>query len=588
MSARPKLATSAIAMWGFIAAVLALHGAVAWLAPLAGDDWDVRVWIVQHRHDAFGDWIAAFLAKHHTLADLANHALVRYPLAHAVLTPVLALAVVWGTFAIAVRRLPRFDSWDDVAGVVVIAAFLWIAAPRCGLTYFHRPAAATWLAGTAVTLWFLVPLRCGWRVRGGWIALVALAGLLAGTSTRQLGLLATGATIYALARRRERWMWIALAAVIAGTALGFHRAMFDFRGLRPGFELSLVALNLPVFEGGELISLVGGMVLAKLVVGALWPAHAGARLPEAGETLRWFGVWLAYIIVALLGPRYAEASLYPAAVVLCIAVWPAVRWTMTSKPLRVAVLAIAAGINIVAWSVALATYVPIAAEFRARMAAVKAAPKDSVVTVKTYAQTRPQFWAYGEDWHDAARRQYVATALFRLDDIELAPAFRRLEVNPRIELRLVADGVTPEQLRAAGAPEKWAGTLRTARVQFEAVLANLKVKQPFAMRLVVDRMPLDLLRGRELVAATYEQGRATVPRTQRRVPDDESKQGIMVRPPAFAAAHPEAYAVVAGRATPVAFARRRYMVQVLTTELHAVVACDPRRCFLVDAFIPSL
>ena len=581
-----------IVMWGFVVATLALHGVVAWLAPIASDDWDFLVWASQHRRDGTGDWLAAFFAKHYTLADVTNYTVARYPIAHAIVMPLCALAVVWGTFAMATRRLPRFDAWADVAGVVVIAALLWIGAPRCGLTYFHRPYAATWLCGTAVTLWFLVPLRCGWRPRGAQIALVVIAGLLAGTSTRQFGMLATAVIGYAIAKtpkpQRTTWMWLALAAVAFGTALGFYRALFDFRGIRPGFELSLVALNLPIFEGGELVSLVGGLVLTKIVVGTLWPVHAGERAPETTETLRWFGVWLAYIIIALLGPRYSEAALYPAAVLLCIAVFPVVRWVMTSKPLRLAVLAIAIGINVVAWSMALSTYVPIAGQFRERVATLKAAPKNTVATVKTYTQIRPGFWAYGEDWNDAARRQYIATALYRLTDIALSPAFRRLEYNPKLDLRLVVEGVTLEQLREAGAPEKWASTLRTARVQFEEVLKNLNVSTPFSMRLVVDRLPLDVLRGRELVAATYDRGITTTLKIQRRVPDDESKQGIMVRPTSFAAAHPEAYAVIGGRATPVAFARKRYMVQALTTELHAIVACDQARCFLVDAFIPSL
>jgi hypothetical protein len=450
-------------MMTFVAGVLVLHGIVAWLAPISSDDWDQLVFAFQHRHDAMGDWLGAWFARHFTLADATSYLVVRHPIAHAIVTPLLALAVAWGAFAIAARRLPRFDAWGDVAGVVVIAALLWIGAPRCGLTYFHRPYAATWLCGTAFTLWYFVPLRCGWRVRGGWIALLALVGFLAATSTRQLGIFAVVGTLYALVQRRERWLYILLAAVAAGLVVGFYRATFDYRGLRPGIEPSLVALNLPIFEGGELVSLVGGLVLAKLVVGTLWPRFAGVGTPDTTETLRWFGVWLAYIIIALLGPRYSEASVFPATVILCVAVFPVVRWIMTSRPMAIAVVAIAAGIHVIAWSMALSTYVPLAAAFEQRMVTVKTTPRNTVATVKTYAQIRPSFWAYGEDWNDAARRQFIAATLFRLEDIELSPAFRRLEVNPRLEFRLVADGVTPEQLRAAGAPDKWAGTIKTAR-----------------------------------------------------------------------------------------------------------------------------
>lgn len=572
-----------IALWSFIAATFVLHAVVAWLAPLSSDDWEYVIWASQHRHDALGDWFIAFIAKHRTLADLVNYATARHPTVHAFVTPALMLAVVWGTFALAMRRLPRFDAWADVMGIVVIAAFLWIAAPRCGLVYFHRPYAAAWLCGTAFTIWYLVPLRCGWRPRGGWLVLLVIIGLLAGTSTRQLGVVAVAATIYALRKARQPWMYAALAAVVVGTLLGFHRTMFDFRGFRPGFELSLTALNLGIWEGGELMSLVAGLGLLKLVIGALWPQHAGDRLPDTSETLRWFGVWLGYVIFTLFGPRYSEATLFPAAVLVVIAVWPTVTWLGSSRPLKIAILAIAIGINAIAWAVAVRTYLPLGERYRERIAAVRAAPKNSIPTVKTYPQIRPSYWAYGEDWHDAARRQYIATALFHLEDIQLSPAFRRLETNPNLELRLVATGVTDAALRAAGAPERWAGTLKTARAQFELVRRNLGA-QGDTLRLVVDHLPADILNGRELVAATSD----LIPRVNRRAPDDESRQGILVAPASLAASYPEAFRVIAGKSTPLAFARSRYMVQALTTELHAVIACNAERCFLVDAFIPSL
>ncbi|MDQ3336691.1 MAG: DUF6056 family protein [Myxococcota bacterium] len=579
-----------VAMWCFIAAVLALFGVVAYLSPLSQTDWDYLVWITQHRRHSTGDWLATFFTRQHTFTDATSILVVRSPIAFAILTPVLALAAVWGTFTMAMRRLPRFDAWADVGGVIVIAALLWIAAPRCGLTYFQRAHSIPWLGGTALTLWYLAPLRCGWRLRGWQVALVVLAGFLAATSTRQLGMVVTVATIYAIMKRGERpvWLWLALAAVAFGTALGFMKVMFDYRGLKPGFELSLVQLNLPIFEGGELISFVGALVLVKIVVGTLWPKHAGERSPDTRETLGWFGVWFGYILIALLGPRYAEASLYPAAVVLVVAVFPVVQWTMTSRPLHIAVLAIAVAINLVAWSYALSTYINAASEYRERRAALREAPRNSVATVKTYAQIRPEFWAYGEDWQDAARRQYLARTLFKLEDIQMSPAFRRLEQNPKLEMHLETEGLTPEQLRAANAPEKWASTIRNARIQFDELVSKLGANGPFTLRLVVDKLPYEILNGRPLLAASFENGHTTSARVRRTPQDEESKQAILPTPASLATRFPESYTVIGGRAQPVKFARRRYLVQTVSTELHAVVACDPSRCFLVDAFIPAL
>ena len=569
-------------MTAFIVAVLVLHGVVSWLSPISYDDWDYLVWAAQHRHDP--SWFASFFAKHYTLGPMMNYTLARVPIVHAIVTPLCGLAVVWGTFTIAMRRLPRFDAWADVIGVVVIAAFIWIAAPRCGLVMFHRPYTALWLYGTAATLWVLVPFRCGWRVRGGWIVLLAIGGLLAATSTRQLGIVLVAMTFYAARKQRASWIYIVLAAVVAGTALGFYRQSFDYRGLRPGFELSLVALNTQIFENGELISLVGGLVIVKLVVGTLWPQHRGEGLPDTSETLRWFGVWIAYIILALFGPKYVEASAFPGAVIVCIAAFPVVQWVMTSKPLRIVVLVLAIGINVIAWSMSLSIYVPFAQEYRERVATLRAAPKGSIPKIKPYSQIRPAFFAYGEDWSDAARRQYVAVGLYRLADIDFSPAFRRLEVNPKLEMKLVAEGVTPAQLSAAGSPDTWSGTLKAARQQFEYVRGNLKIDNPNALRLVVEGLPADVLRGRELVAATAN----LVPKITRRTADDESRHGIVVSPASLAKDYPEAYTVIDGKAAPVPFKRQRYMVTGMTSQLHAVVACNPTRCILVDAFIPSL
>jgi hypothetical protein len=576
-----------VVLWAFIAAVVVVHGVVAWMAPLAADDWDALVWFAQHRHDPH--WLSSFVSSHYTFTDITTYVIARHTIVHVILTPLAGLATVFGVFVLATRRRPRFDDWSDVTGIVVIAAVLWIAAPRVGLVYFHRPFAATWLYSTALAIWFFVPLRCGYRPRGAVIAVIAIAGFLVGTSTRQLGLLALVVTLYSARARDNRgaWLWITLVAVAAGTAVGFVDFFFDFRGIRPGFELTLVALNLPIYEGGEVIALVLGLAMTKLVVGKLWPQHTGASAPDASETLRWLGVWLAYAVFALLGPRYSEATLFPTAAILTIAAYPHVRWVMTSRPMRLVVIALAIAINVVAWSTALSRYAPLSSEYRARRAALSAAPRNTVAQVTTYSQIRPTFWAFGEDWNDAARRQLIATEIYRLRDIELTPPFRRLETNPNLAVRLETEGVTAEQLRAAGAPEAWAGTLRAARVQFDVILKELRrtVKTPFTARLVIG-LDLDVLRGRPLLGAVYEAGQLTTLRVSRKPPDDESRQGVAVRPKTFPAAYPEAYAVIGTRTSPVTY-NRAYRVQALTTELHAFVACDPRWCILVDAFIPA-
>jgi hypothetical protein len=134
----------------------------------------------------------------------------------------------------------------------------------------------------------------------------------------------------------------------------------------------------------------------------------------------------------------------------------------------------------------------------------------------------------------------------------------------------------------------WATSLKAARLQFNAVIDGLVGlgNRQFTARLLVTDIAIPELRGRPLFAAFFEDAQLTNVAITRRPPDDESRQAILIRPRALAARFPETYALVGDRVTPIGYIRRRYTLQPLTTERHAVIACDPKRCFLVDAFIP--
>jgi hypothetical protein len=567
----------------YIATLFVLHGAIAWLAPIATDDWDLLVWSKFYRNAPLGDWAYQFIIRHPTLADLSNHAIAHHRWLHAVLTPMAGLAVVFGMFAIAMRRLPRFDSWDDVRLVVVLSALLWIAGPRIGLVFAHRPYASTWLYGTATALWLFVPFRCGWQPPK---VLMVIGALLVGTVARPIGVFATVCIAIIAMKERRLWHWLMLVAAILGTAIGLVRGFFDFTGM----GASLQSLYVPFGEASEVLAFMLGLAIVKIIVGVVWPQHRGDASPETSETLRWIAAWFGYVAVSLLGPRYSEAVAFPAAVLSCIAAIQLVPWLMGSRPIRRVLLALAIGINLIAWTLAVSKSLPQYAAYRERIAAIKAAPRGTTVTVPPYRQIRPSFFVYGEDLQDASRRQLIATVLYGKRDIILSPAFRRLEINPALDIRLEVEGVTPEELRAAGAPEQFASSLKAARAQFGIIVKELQARssKPFTARLVVDR-PYDLLKGRKLIGAMYENGTLTTMRVTRKAQDDESRQALVVIPKSFPRTHAEAYLVVGSHVSPITYdSRARYRVQVLTADVHAVNACDPERCFLVDAFIPAL
>jgi len=95
------------------------------------------------------------------------------------------------------------------------------------------------------------------------------------------------------------------------------------------------------------------------------------------------------------------------------------------------------------------------------------------------------------------------------------------------------------------------------------------------------------LRGRPLLAALYDRGQRIELETNRTNADDLDRLAVVV-PARFARAHPEVYALQDGKVSTITPEGRRYWVVPTTTERLDVIACDPQRCFLVDAFDPRL
>jgi hypothetical protein len=564
------------ALLAFVLAMLVGHGVVAYLSPLVGDDWRHYLWAARHA----GKGPLKFVASHRTLPEMIGYALAHSRLFHAIATPLASLALILGLFTIAARRLPRIDAWDDVVGVIVLSALVWIGNPKCGLVYFYRAYAAAWVYCGAATLWLLVPLRCGWRLPA---PIAVIGGFLLGMSTRQLGTIALGLAIY------ERKHRLLIGALAVGTVLGYALPPYvDFRGWKPGFEASLVAFNVAIKEGGELISLVAGLALVKLVLGALRPRWAGEPVPVVSESLRLGALWLLASALALCGPRYTDATLLPATLVLCVGAWPYVVWLQSSPPLRVALVTLAIAIHVVVWAFALATYVPLHAEFRERIAILEAAPAGTAPTIEPYGDVDQSFWWWGEDWGDPGPRQLAAIELFGVRDIAFAPTFRRFEGSAGIAVRPELDGVTDQQLAAVHVPAYWATDVDTARRQFTGLFDDLAEAGVAASgRLVATNLPLPDLRGRPLLVTFVERGQPLKLTTRRFPPDDDDEYAISTGN-AIAKAYPEAHAYVGATPVPVRFENRRYWVRPMTTELTVVIACSPTRCILVDAFVPRL
>ncbi|HMG24256.1 MAG TPA: hypothetical protein VK607_23135, partial [Kofleriaceae bacterium] len=328
-----------LALFGFLTATVAVHAIVGWWQPIQTDDWEQLTWGARHA----GHW----LAGHYTFSDVMAYALPSVRPLHAAVCGIGQIAIVLGAFVVARRRWPRPDAKSDVLEVVAVSALLWIAQPRAGFTLFARPNVAAHVCGCAVALWLIAAFRCRWRTsRAGTLAL-ALAGLVVGTSTRQIAT----ATLIGLAlwfRRtpvaeRAGWMRVVLGTLFAGTVVGFvdPPRVELLRVFNRGLEPNLILLNVPLREAGQLISLLLLLALARLVLEAVRPgtaSRAGAdELPPPRETLTWFWTWLLTCVACLFGPRYGEPTLLPATLVLVIAALPYVRWLCATRALRWAI-----------------------------------------------------------------------------------------------------------------------------------------------------------------------------------------------------------------------------------------------------------
>ncbi len=455
------------------AAMAAVHAVVALWTPVEGDAWLHWVWAGRHPDAGVGTWLAAHL----TSADAIGYLLARFPAIHVVVSPVVAIALVMGLFTVALRRTPRATG-EDLLGLALISALIWIGQPHAGMTWFYTPSVAMHVYGAAAAVWLIAPFRCGWRVpRVAWPALV-LAGYTAGTSTRAIATLTLVVVIALMRGRRARWMWLALGALVVGTTVGYiHAPHFEIgKVFRRGLDPNLYVLRVPVEAIGKIVSLVAVFALVDLGRGAFGRARVAADgRPDPRESAVLLVMYLATSVWCIFGPKYYEATLFPATCVLVVAALPWLLWFATARGHRLALVAFAVAVHAIAWTLALVDYHWIGAEGGTRLALLERARPGETVTVPAYREILPSPMFFGEDFMTARLRQLVAVDAFGLRDIVVEPPFRHLESNPGIDVTFEQDGASAAELRSARVPailELGAGgrarTVRSARVPARA------------------------------------------------------------------------------------------------------------------------
>ncbi|MGE0395414.1 MAG: DUF6056 family protein [Kofleriaceae bacterium] len=584
-----------VALFAFVGLMLLMHAYLAYIYPLQRDDWSHLIWHAKHDNEGTIRYLRSFFATHFTVADAAGYVVARWQIAHALLTSVSTVAMVFGVFVLAHRRLPR-SSWRDTLAIVFASAAIWIAQSHVGLSFFHGPYVAMYLYGTTIALWFGAAYLCRWRLRPWQQVLVVLAGLFAGAASRQVAVTTLVAVIVLVIRTpreaRRAWMWIGIATTAIGTVLGFmdtpQIALKSF--VTRGYEANLALAYIPFREGGQLPSLMLLLALGKLVLDRLRPKApaAPADLPDTRAAIVWFALWLWLCCASLLGPKVSSGTALPATAAVCIGVLPFVDWLIATRPVRLAVVAIAIGVHVVCWALAVTTMLPLYRQFDERMSILETTPKGSIAKIPPYTVIYQTPWFFGEDFQFPGPRQLLAIEVFGLRDIEFSPSFGRNELNPRVQIRFESTGLTAQDLADANAPEIWATELVAARQQFDALLKTLVRRQRktgFTAKLVVDDLVFPELRGRPLLGAWFDGTSTMSPRVSTTPPDDAATYTVRV-PSVVARQFSEAYALYPDGTRRVSYAGSGYPVLPMSTQRHAVVVCDQSRCLALDAFIP--
>jgi len=214
------------AIWLVVGALWLHQVAIAILSPLS-----------------FEDWKTAIRGPRVTLAGVVHWVIVESRIAHAVLSPVLIVALVLGLATLARGRRLRADR-DDALLVLVIASALWLAVPQFGLACSYRFAAATHVIAMTAAVWYVVGFRAvAARARAGAaigariVVGLAIGGAIAGATTRPLATatLASCVVIAARAGAPRRWAIAGLAGVAVGTALAW---LSDLHAMRIFLEQS--------------------------------------------------------------------------------------------------------------------------------------------------------------------------------------------------------------------------------------------------------------------------------------------------------------------------------------------------------------
>lgn len=362
---------------------------------------------------------------------------------HAIVTPIVELAMFYLLAALALGRWPSLRRTDDALLVLVILALVSLTAPQFGLMLFYRPYTGNYLFGLVLNLLFLIPYRFHYEARRSWgwatLPLMLVLGFASGMANEHTGpaVVAAAAVATFVTWRRDRAIaWWAIAGLVAMMIGGIALLEAPGQAIRYNGLASHASLigrildrglwrNLGMFGSlaGYLAETLPWVALA--VVGSLAaPPPEASRARKLGE-LALIAIGFMIIGTLLVSPKVGPRLYLGAVAFACTGIAGFVVRRATARWAQAAIAGLSAAWLVYAGYQCVSAYHEVGPEFTTRLDQLSHAPMNSVLDLKSYTVTRSR-WVLDDDLHIPQIRNTVAysfgLALIQIDGVGVSDA----------------------------------------------------------------------------------------------------------------------------------------------------------------------
>lgn len=340
MNRRAPILWAALAGSLWLTMILCTH----W-EPVVRDGWRNLAWHRTHDLDLAEAWRLVkdgWLGSNPRLGQALTTVLYAPGPLHAIVTPLLELALLWVMTAVVLGRWPSVRRADDALLFATMTAVFALTTPQFGPMLFYRPYFGNYTFGLLLNLAWLVPYRFGGPGRWWYAPVVVALGIAAGMCNEHTGpaFLGLGGAAVVWAWRRGEGVRAWMIAGIVGLAAGYVLLL-----LAPGHDARYGGLakqagvlgRIAERGVGENLAIVG-LLVAYCAWALPWLALGAAARQEKPD--RWLVALAAaglLATLALLGSPKLGARLYvhsTALVSMAIAGWVVAqrgtRWASTA------------------------------------------------------------------------------------------------------------------------------------------------------------------------------------------------------------------------------------------------------------------